>query len=76
MMILYEVVIAIIAIGTLIRCETGDGILLGFVIWFLLGGFPLIAIYKGKKMTNAERKKLNDYYNYQEEYFNNFGELP
>ena len=41
--------------------------------------YDIIKMYsrkEGKKMTNAERKKLNDYYNYQEEYFNNFGELP
>lgn len=75
-MIFYQVLIAVIAIGTLTRCETTNGVLAGLVIWFLLGVFPLIMVHKGKKLTKTEIRRQNQYYEYQEEYFNNFGELP
>ncbi len=74
---IYQIFIAIVTILTLSKCSSPYAILWGLFIYACLSIIPL-AMFKelNKRMTKKEmiylhKKRIED-----EEYYNNFGELP
>ena len=74
---IYQIFIGIVTILTLSKCSSPYAILWGLFIYSFLAIIPLVLFKESnKKMTRKEmiclhKKRLQD-----EEYYNNFGELP
>ena len=75
-MIIYQICIAFIIIGSMGRCDTSDGVICGLCIWILLGVLPIIVKVKAKQMTNQEKYLCYRRYEYNKIYYNDYGELP
>ena len=76
-MIFYQILLAIILLGSILNCESGNGQIIGLLIWFVLSIIPILYISNNK--NNLIRKdiyKINKKRIYQEKYYNEFGELP
>ena len=77
-MIFYLAIVFIVLIGSMIACSTIESMTVGIPLLLVLSIFPLIFqynlknkknFYKDKKQVRIDRKK-------NEEYYNEFGELP
>ena len=74
---IYQIFIGIVTLLTLSKCSSPYAILCGLFIYSFLAIIPLVLFKESnKKMTKKEmiclhKKRLQD-----EEYYNNFGELP
>lgn len=77
-MIFYLIIICVILIGAMSACPTIESITVGIPLLLVLFIFPLIFrynsknkknFYKDEKQVKIDRKK-------NEEYYNEFGELP
>lgn len=75
-MIVYQIILAIIMVSTIIFCDDFNGKIIGFYIWGILSSIAMVVKYKQKQMTIHE--KINNQYisEYNNKYFDNFGELP
>ena len=75
-MIIYQIALAIVMIGTLNNCVSFDGKLIGFCIWGILAIIPLFTRRAKMKMTEEQKLRDINYFKYQEKYFNDYGEMP
>ena len=75
-MTIYQVFILIVTLLTLSKCSNSYGILFGLFIYSFIGIIPLILFVKKKELTREEKIRLYKKRLEDEEYFNNFGELP
>lgn len=75
-MIVYQIILAIIMVSTIIFCDDINGKIIGFYIWGIFSSIAIVVKYKQKQMTIHE--KINGQYisEYNNKYFDNFGELP
>lgn len=75
-MIVYQIILAIIMFSAIIFCDDFNGKIIGFYIWGILSSIAIVVRYKQKQMTIHE--KINNQYisEYNNKYFDNFGELP
>lgn len=75
-MIIYQIILAIVMVSTIIFCDDFNGKIIGFYIWGILSSITIVVRYKQKQMTTNEKingKRISEYNN---QYFDNFGELP
>ena len=77
-MIIYQIIVGFIMFGSISYCKTINGIIAGIMIWIMLSIIPLFIFLKvkDKKITKKEQYVLNKQKQYEEDYFNEFGELP
>lgn len=75
-MIIYQIILAFIMIMAINTCDGFDGKLFGLFLWALISLVSLAIHYESKKMKNIDKIKNRQMAIYNEEYFNNFGELP
>lgn len=76
-MTIYQIFVGIVMLLTISKCESSHGILCGLFIYACLSIIPLVMKKEAQKKVSKEelirryKKTLED-----EEYFNNFGQLP
>lgn len=75
-MIVYEIFVTVVTFATISKCSNPYGILVGLFIYSFIGIIPLILAIKKKELTREEKIRLYKKRLEDEEYFNNFGELP
>lgn len=74
---IYQIFIAIVTILTLSKCNNSYAIFCGLFIYACLSIIPLVMFKESnRKMTKEEIIYLNKKRIEDEEYYNNFGELP
>ena len=75
-MIIYQIILAFIMLNAINICNGFDGKVLGFCLWGILGIIPLIVKWKNEKITKEEIERNKRYFEYQEKYYNDYGEMP
>ena len=74
-MIVYEIVLAIIMIGSISYCKTSSGAEAGIFVWIVLGLFPCLFRINRNNGNNymANDKDIRLDVN---KYYNDYGEMP
>jgi len=77
-MIIYQIIVGFIMFGSILYCKTSNGIIVGIMIWIIFSIIPLLIFSKVKdrNIIKKEQYFLNKQKQYEEDYFNEFGELP
>ena len=75
-MIIFQVLFGIIMLLAMSSCETSDGVILGFCIWFIISFLVFFINKKGKQVTREQKIRDKKRFIYSEVYYNNYGELP
>ena len=74
-MIIYEIILAIIMIGSLSYCKTSSGAEDGIIVWAMLGLFPCLFRINSNNgnnyMVNGKDIRLD-----VNKYYNDYGEMP
>ena len=75
-MIIYQTILAFIMICAIGLCKTGDGVICGIIMWFLLCKIPLFVYKHRRKVTRKDIERYKKIAEYRKYYYNNYGELP
>ncbi len=74
-MIIYEIILAIIMIGSISYCKTSSGAEVGIIVWAMLGLFPCLFRINSNNgnnyMVNGKDIRLD-----VNKYYNDYGEMP